>query len=205
MNFAGLVRLVGQGDVLLPDRAGNLRRHQRLDRRSAHENLDAVLEDPLHLGRSIGLHDQRLCRGQLADRRARIVRQSDHADVFGVVGHARPVERRVDLDLVPERVLDRLALEVLVRVTRIGEAVAEQPGVERPAGVDVGLAEVGVSLGVPLGAGLGRRRRSREARQSDSHRQHGESASRYARLHESLPFRTASTTSAIRPRPASSS
>jgi len=58
-----------------------------------------------------------------------------------VVGDARPVERRVDLDLVAQRMLDRLALEVLVRVAGIGDAVPEEPRVERPTRVDVGFTE----------------------------------------------------------------
>src|SRR5207244_7136865 len=67
------------------------------------------------------------------------------------VGDARPVERRVDLHVVAERMLDRLALEVLVRVAGIGEDVPDGERVERPARVDVRLAEVGVALGVRRG------------------------------------------------------
>src|SRR5436309_4563201 len=63
-------------------------------------------------------------------------------------GDARPVERRVDLDVETQRMLDRLALEVLVRVAGIGEEVSDRKRVERPARVDVGLAEVGVAVGV---------------------------------------------------------
>ena len=71
------------------------------------------------------LEDQGLRRGDLADRRARIVRQLDHAGVFGVIGDARPVERRVDLDVVTQRMLDRLALEILVGVAGVGDAVPD--------------------------------------------------------------------------------
>jgi hypothetical protein len=39
-----------------------------------------------------------------------------------MVGHTRKVERRVDLHLVTEWVLDGLALEILVGVRRIGQA-----------------------------------------------------------------------------------
>jgi hypothetical protein len=67
-----------------------------------------------------------------------------------VVGDARPVERRVDLDLEAQRMFDRLTLEVLVRVARIGEVVPEEPRVERPTGVDVGFTEVGVAERVLL-------------------------------------------------------
>ena len=91
------------------------------------------------------------CRGgNLADRRARLVRELDHARVLGVVGDARPVERRVDLDVVAQRMLDRLALEVLVGVGRSGREVADGQRVERPARVHVRLAEVGVAVGIPL-------------------------------------------------------
>ncbi len=157
-----LVRLLGERDVLLPDRAGDLRRHQRLDRRPAHQNPDAVLEDALHFLRCglVRIDSQRLRRGQLADRGRRVVRELDHADVLGVVGDARPIERRVDLDLVAQRVLDGLALEVLVGVARIGEAVPDEPGIERPARVDVRLAEIGLAVGVlRLGEGRGRGQR----------------------------------------------
>jgi hypothetical protein len=42
------------------------------------------------------LHDGRLSRRNLADRRSSIVGESHDADIFGVVGDAREIERRVD-------------------------------------------------------------------------------------------------------------
>jgi hypothetical protein len=74
-----------------------------------------------------------------------------------MVGDTRPVERRLDLDLEARRVLDGLALEILVGLAGIGDAVAEEPGIQRPAGVDVGLTEVGLAVGI-LRLGEGRRR-----------------------------------------------
>ena len=65
--------------------------------------------------------------GSLLTGELGIVRELDHADVLGVVGDARPVERRVDLDVVAQRMLDRLALEVLVGVAGIGDAVPDEP------------------------------------------------------------------------------
>ena len=151
MNFPGSIRLLGERDVPLPDLPGHLGGHERLDRRSGAEGVDGVQGDPLHLFLRLGLQDERLRLGELADRRARLVRQVDHARVLGVVGDARPVERRVDLHVVAERMLDRLALEVLVRVAGSGEDVPERERVERPARVHVRLAEVGVALGVRRG------------------------------------------------------
>jgi len=144
------VGLVGELAVLLPDRLGDLRGHQRLVGRLCAQQLDGIQIDPLRLGRGVGLQDQRLSGGQLTDRRLGIVCELDHADVFRVVGDARKVERRVDLHLVTEWVLDGLALEILVGVRRIGQAITEQPSVERPACVDVRFTEVGVAIGVFL-------------------------------------------------------
>jgi hypothetical protein len=87
---------------------------------------------------------------QLADRGARVIGKSNDADVFGMVGDAGEIERRVDLDVVAARRLDRLALEILVGVARTGESGAGDPGVERVAGVNVCLAEIRVAKGVAL-------------------------------------------------------
>ena len=146
MNLPGCVGLVGERDVPLPDLARDLGGHERLDGRSGRQRVDGVQRDPFHLLLGPGLQDQRLRRGDLADRGARLVRQVDDARVLGVVGDARPVERRVDLDVVAERVLDRLPLEVLVRIAGIGEGVPDGERVERPARVDVRLAEEGMPI-----------------------------------------------------------
>ena len=139
--------------------AGDLRGHERLDRRSGDQNVDRIERDFLHIFFRHGFQDQGLRGGYLAERRARLVHELDHSGVFGVIGDARPVERRVDLDVVAERMLDRLALEVLVGVGRGGMDVADGERVERPARVDVGFAEVGVALRIGLRCGsLGRGR-----------------------------------------------
>jgi hypothetical protein len=53
----------------------------------------------------------------------------DHADILGVIGDAGKIERSIDPDVVAERRLDRLTLEILVSIARTGLAVAEGPGV----------------------------------------------------------------------------
>jgi hypothetical protein len=50
-----------------------------------------------------------------------------------VIGDSGKIERRIDLDVVSAWRFDRLALEILVSVARIGEPGAEGPGVERKA------------------------------------------------------------------------
>ena len=149
-ELAGLVLLVGDLHVLLPHGGRDLRVHQRLHRRARIE-LEQVGEDPVLLflaGRV--LHDHRLRRGQRAHVGPRRVGLLGDADVLRVVGHAHEVERGVDLDVEAHRVLDGLALRVLVGVGRAGDAVAHHPGIDRPAGVKVRLAEVGVALRVRL-------------------------------------------------------
>ena len=143
---ARLVVLVGDLDVLLPDRSGHLRAHESLDRWSTHQ-LEQVLEDPLHIGGIVRiLEDQRRRLGHLADRRARRVRLLGDADIFGMVGHPHPVQRLLDLDVVAERMLDRLALAIFQRGVRTGHVVAEQPGVDGPARMDVLFAEIGIAV-----------------------------------------------------------
>src|SRR5208283_745763 len=58
------------------------------------------------------------------------------------------VHRRVDLDVVAHGMLDGLALRILESVARSGDAVAHNPGIQRPTGMDVLLPEVGVAIGV---------------------------------------------------------
>src|SRR5262245_40366732 len=77
-----------------------------------------------------------------------------------MVGDTGKIERGIDLDVVAERVLDRLALEILVGIARTGNPVAEGPGIERPAGVNVRLTKIRVAKGIAL-----RRRRRCEAQQ----------------------------------------
>ena len=153
MNFPGSFAWSASATFRFQTVAGNLGGHERLDRRSGDQGVDGVQSDPLHFFLRPGLQDQRLRRRELADRGARLVCQVDHARVFGVVGDARPVERRVDLHVVAEGMLDRLALEVLVRVAGSREDVPDGERVERPARVHVRLAEVGVALGVRRGQG----------------------------------------------------
>src|ERR1019366_2749886 len=73
-----------------------------------------------------------------------------NADVLGVVGHTHEVHWRVDLDVVTQGMLDGLALSILEGVIRSGEAVAHEPRIYGPTGVDVLLTEVGVAIRVGL-------------------------------------------------------
>jgi len=81
---------------------------------------------------------------------ARRVGLPGDAHVLRVIGHPHEVERRVDLDVEAHGMLDRLALRVLQRLGGTGQAVAHHPRVDQPAGMDMLLAEIGISLGVGL-------------------------------------------------------
>jgi hypothetical protein len=118
---------------------------ERRDRRTA-DQLYRVKIDPLNLFRTVVLHDKWRRGWILADRRTRVVGQLHHADIFRVIGDAGKIERRLDLDVVAERMLDRLALEIFVGIAGIGDPIAHHPGVERPAGVNMRLAEIRVAL-----------------------------------------------------------
>src|SRR5262249_16776850 len=64
-ELPGLVRRLGERDVLLPDRAGNLGRRERFDGRATHEHVDRVQEDSRPLGIRVRLEHERLRRGSL--------------------------------------------------------------------------------------------------------------------------------------------
>ena len=145
-----MVVLVGDLNVFLPDGAGHLWCHEGFDRRSASE-AEEVQEGGLDLGRIIlVVNNQTLRFRHLAHRRPRRVGLLGNAYVLRVVGHTHEIHRCVDRDVVAERVLDGLALGVLESVIRTGDAVAEQPGIHRPTGMNVRFAEVSVAVGVFL-------------------------------------------------------
>ncbi len=146
-ELARLVVLVGDFDDSLPHRAGHFRADQLRDRLreegSGEEEvdlLDILLAPDLQL-----LGDR-----QLAQVRLRVVREPDRAHVFRMVRHGLKVERPLQLDHVACGMLDRLAQRVLIGLFRPGERVAEDVRVERPARVEVGLAEEDVPQRVLL-------------------------------------------------------
>ena len=96
------------------------------------------------------MNDQLFGYRQFADARSGRIGERDGADIFGVVGDAHPVEWSLDLDVIAERVLDSLPLRVFVCVGRRRLMIAKDVGVKGPAGMNVGLAKIGLSL---LGVG----------------------------------------------------
>ncbi len=75
------------------------------------------------------LHDGRLGRWNLADRRSWIVGESHNADIFGVVGDAREIKRRVDPH-APEDI-QKVYLNVLNMVTGPPVKALMAPGSRR--------------------------------------------------------------------------
>ena len=63
------------------------------------ERTDGVERDALHFFLRPGLHHQRRGRRDIGHGGARFVRNLNDARVLGMVGDARPIERRVDLHL----------------------------------------------------------------------------------------------------------
>ena len=147
-ELAGLVLLVGDLHILLPDGAGHLRAHKSLDRRLA-DQRHQIVEHLLDIRRIVGiLQNQWLRLRHLAERGAGGIRHLGDAYILRVVGDSHPVQRLLYLDLVAERVLDGFALGVFERLLGAGQVVAKEPGVHRPAGVDMLLAEIDVALRV---------------------------------------------------------
>src|SRR6266481_6758625 len=128
-ELAGMVVLVGDLNIFLPNGAGHLWCHEGLDRRTASEAKE-VQEGGLDLCRIIWVvNNQTLRLRHLAHRRAWRVRLFRDTHVLGVVGYSHEVHGRVDFDVVTERMLDRLALRILEGLVWTGEAVPEQPGI----------------------------------------------------------------------------
>ncbi len=150
-ELARLIVLVGDRDGLFPDAACHLRVKQFLDRLVLEHGLAEEKVDLLDVVLAADL--QLLGDRQLTDGRARLICQPDRADIFGVIGHRLEIERTLELHRVAAGVLDRLAERILVRLFRPGDRVAEHIGVERPARMHMGLAEIGVPLRVTLGEG----------------------------------------------------
>ncbi len=103
---------------------------------------------------------------RLADRVVGVRHLVEDPHVLGMVGHHVEVERGLELHVRPAAAGDRPALRpgVGIRRCRLG-AIGQR--VERPAGVDVDVAEVGAVLGVRRrqgGGRCGRRRRSGRGR-----------------------------------------
>jgi hypothetical protein len=136
-RFVGLIR---EFDVVVPDGASDIGTHQCLVWRPTAEQFFAVEIDPLNLFRAVVLENKRGRSRHLVDWRTQLIGQFEHTDVLGMIGDAGEIQRGVDLDFIAERMLDRLALEILVGVAGVSYPVADEPGVERPTGVNVALS-----------------------------------------------------------------
>ncbi len=101
-----------------------------------------------------------------------------------MIGHRLEVERVLELHHVATRVLDRLAERVFVSFFGPGDGVAEHVGVERPACMDMGLAEIDIPLRVTLG---GPRRGGKKAKAKSEHRHRDAAANGSSQCHDVIP------------------
>ena len=154
-ELAWVIVGVGDLDVLRPDGAGNLRRHEGFDRRLVGERQQVKKYFVLLRFVIWMMENHRLRLWQLADGRARSVRLLCHANVFGVIGYSHKVHWGLDFDVIAHGVLDDLPLRVLEGIVGPGDAVTHDPGIQRPTGVDVLFPEVGIAVGVFLDALFG--------------------------------------------------
>jgi hypothetical protein len=149
-ELARMVVLVRNLDVFLPDGTRYLRGHQGLDGRTA-KQLQNSQKGACLLLPAVGIcHDHALYFRNFAGRGPRSVHLFYHPDVLGVVGYAHPVERSIDGDVITQWMFNRLSLGIMKRVRRSGDLVTENPGIQRPTGVYVFVAEIRVAVRVFL-------------------------------------------------------
>ena len=181
-ELSRLIVFVGDRDGLFPDIACHLRFDEFLDRLVLEQGGAEEKVDLLDILRTADL--QFVGNGQLAQCGVGIVREPHRSNIFRVIGHRLEVERALELHRVATRVLDRLTDRVLVRFFRPGDGVAEYVGVERPACMDMGLAEIDVPLGDALGE-AGRRCKDADPKSKRRHRK--AAANRSPQCHGATP------------------
>ena len=159
---ARLVVALGRGNGLAPRGADDVEVQQPLPVAQGVGTDLAVRLSPVRPGeRSRPDRGHQLGRGVGRDGLLRIHHRGEHPEEAGVIGHRVEVERRVEPDLEPRRMGQRLAPRVTVGVVRCGARPVE----ERVVGevrMDVEVAEIGVPQRVGRRVGCRRLRGLRE-------------------------------------------